>query len=160
MIDLDGVRPLRDPVLLAAFEGWNDAGEAASDAVEHLEDVWDAELVGELDPEEYYDFQVNRPYVGTEEDGTRALSWPGTRLSVAWLPDQRRDVVLVRGIEPSMRWRAYCAELVTAARGLGVSTVVTVGALLADTPHSRPVPVTSSTSHPQTPAKSKGKGKA
>ncbi|HEV7196997.1 MAG TPA: PAC2 family protein, partial [Pedococcus sp.] len=112
----------------------------------HLEDVWQAAQVAALDPEDYYDFQVNRPEVGLAEDGSREITWPTTRLSVARIPLATRDVVLVHGIEPSMRWRAYVEELLGAARDLGVEMIVTLGALLADTPHTRPVPVTGSAS--------------
>ncbi len=146
MIEFEGVPELVDPLLIAAFEGWNDAGDAATQAVEHLEEVWDADPIAELDPEDYYDFQVNRPYVSVDEAGMREITWPQTRISVARLPGQRRDVVLVRGVEPSMRWRTYCGELLGVAVELGVEKVVTLGALLADTPHTRPVPVTGTSS--------------
>jgi len=136
---------LVDPVMLCAFEGWNDAGDAASGAVLHLEEVWSATQIAEFDPEDYYDFQVNRPEV-TFDDGVRAVSWPTTRLSVARIPLATRDVVLVHGIEPSMRWRSFTQELLTAARDLGVEMVVTLGALLADSPHTRPVPVSGTSS--------------
>ena len=129
------------PVLLAAFEGWNDAGSAASQALTHLHEVWGAEQVDELDAEEYHDFQVNRPTVGIDADGVRRISWPTTSIAVAHAPQSGRTVVLVHGIEPSMRWRRYCTELLDIAAGLGVRTVVTVGALLADVPHTRPIPV-------------------
>jgi len=148
VIELDGVPELVDPVLVAAFEGWNDAGDAATGALEHLEAVWGAEPVGELDPEEYYDFQVNRPQVSVGGDGHRHISWPTTRLTLARLPLPRRDVVLLRGIEPSMRWRTFCAEVLDVAADLGVETVVTLGALLADTPHTRPIPVTGTATDP------------
>jgi proteasome assembly chaperone (PAC2) family protein len=141
VIELEGVPELSDPVLIAAFEGWNDAADSATEAVEYLEDVWDAETVAELDPEEYYDFQVNRPQISIDEDGTREIGWPTTRVSVARDVIPGRDVVLVRGIEPSMRWRSYCEELLGLAADLGVELVVTLGALLADTPHTRPIPV-------------------
>ncbi len=133
--------PARETVLLAAFEGWNDAGSAATAALEHLHDVWGAEQVDELDPEEYHDFQVNRPVVGQGPDGTREITWPTTAVAVATTPRSGRQVVLVHGIEPSMRWRRYCSELLDIAAGLGVRTIVTVGALLADVPHTRPIPV-------------------
>jgi len=136
---------LVDPVMLCAFEGWNDAGDAASGAVLHLEEVWSATQIAEFDPEDYYDFQVNRPEV-TFDEGVRAVSWPTTRLSVARIPLATRDVVLVHGIEPSMRWRSFTQELLTAARDLGVEMVVTLGALLADSPHTRPVPVSGTSS--------------
>ena len=131
-----------NPVLVAAFEGWNDAGDAASGAVEHLAQVWQATEVAALDPEDYYDFQVNRPEVTIDEGGSRQIVWPTTRLSVARVPLATRDVVLLHGIEPSMRWRAFIEEVLGAARDLGVEMIVTLGALLADTPHTRPVPVT------------------
>ena len=149
MIEFDGLPEnlpdLVDPVMLCAFEGWNDAGDAASGAVLHLEEVWSATQIAEFDPEDYYDFQVNRPEVSFEDD-VRTVTWPTTRLSVARIPLATRDVVLVHGIEPSMRWRSFTQELLTAARELGVEMVVTLGALLADSPHTRPVPV-SGTSH-------------
>jgi proteasome assembly chaperone (PAC2) family protein len=137
------VPELRDPVMVAAFEGWNDAGEAASGAVAHLERVWDAELIGELDPEDYHDFQVSRPMVHLDSDGRRRITWPTTRLSWARPAGSARDVVLVRGIEPSMRWRSFTAEILEYADRLGAGTLVTLGALLADVPHTRPIPVTS-----------------
>lgn len=139
--DQAGAPDLPPALLLAAFEGWNDAGNAASHAVDLLAEAWDAEVVHELDPEQYHDFQVNRPQVATDDDGRRVLSWPSTTVSVARTPVSGRTVVLVRGIEPSMRWRSYCRELLEQARGLGVGTVVCVGALLADVPHTRPIPV-------------------
>lgn len=134
--------PLRSPVMLAAFVGWNDAADAASGAIEHLEAVWDAEPLASLDPEEFYDFQVNRPTIAFDEHGGRLVEWPTTRLSVARLPQAERDIVLVHGIEPSMRWRTFCQELLDLAALFQVEMVVTLGALLADTPHTRPVPVT------------------
>jgi predicted ATP-grasp superfamily ATP-dependent carboligase len=136
---------LVDPVMLCAFEGWNDAGDAASGAVLHLEEVWSATQVAEVDPEDYYDFQVNRPET-LIEDGVRSISWPTTRISVARIPLATRDVVLVHGIEPSMRWRAFTQELLGVARELGVEMIVTLGALLADSPHTRPVPVSGTSS--------------
>ncbi|MBT0771925.1 PAC2 family protein [Kineosporia sp. J2-2] len=142
MTDLSGVPPLRDPVMVAAFEGWNDAGEAASGAVAHLERVWGAQSVGELDPEEYHDFQVNRPSVGTDDDGRRTITWPTTRLYWARPPGGNRDIVIVRGIEPSMRWRRFIGEILHYADELKVGTMITLGALLADVPHTRPIPVT------------------
>jgi proteasome assembly chaperone (PAC2) family protein len=138
--------PLRRPVLVAAFEGWNDAGDAASGAVEHLEDVWDAEQVAAIDPDEYYDFQVNRPTVQLVDGHTRRITWPTTRVSVCRLGEADRDVVLVRGLEPNMRWRGFCEELLSVAAQLEVELVVTLGALLADSPHTRPVPVSGTAS--------------
>jgi predicted ATP-grasp superfamily ATP-dependent carboligase len=139
------VPALRNPVVLAAFEGWNDAGEAASTAVAHLHRAWDARPVAALDPEEYHDFQVNRPTVAFAEDGRRRITWPTTRISWASPPGADRDVVLVRGIEPSMRWMRYTDELLGHAERLGAGMLVTLGALLADVPHTRPIPVSSTT---------------
>ena len=133
--------PLRRPVLIAAFEGWNDAGDAASDAVEHLRSTWGAREVAALDPDDYYDFQVNRPYVRLLDDGSRSITWPTCRFSVCSPPGADRDVVLVQGHEPNMRWRGFCDEVLATARLLGTEMVVTLGALLADSPHTRPVPV-------------------
>jgi proteasome assembly chaperone (PAC2) family protein len=132
---------LVDPVMIAAFEGWNDAGEAASAALEHLELSWDATPLLTIDPEEYYDFQVTRPHVRLADGVTRRIEWQTTRLSVATLPGTERHVVLVNGIEPNMRWRTFCAELLGYIDQLGVTKVITLGALLTDTPHTRPTPV-------------------
>jgi proteasome assembly chaperone (PAC2) family protein len=142
--DIDVLPELTEPVLIGAFEGWNDAGDAATTAVEHLELIWDARPLAALDPDDYYDFQVNRPSVSLVEGVTRRLEWPTTRFSVCRPPDSARDVVLMRGPEPNMRWRTFCEEILEICRELGVQTVVTLGAMLADTPHTRPVPVTGS----------------
>ncbi|MFJ3592389.1 PAC2 family protein [Streptomyces sp. NPDC090231] len=148
MIELDGVPELVDPVMVAAFEGWNDAGDAASTAVAHLDREWKGEVFAALDAEDYYDFQVNRPTVFLE-GGARKITWPTTRLSVVRIGgDKPRDLVLVRGIEPSMRWRSFCNEILGFAHELGVEMVVVLGALLGDTPHTRPVPVSGVTSDP------------
>ena len=145
MIEIEELRPLRSPVLVAAFEGWNDAADAASAAVDHLLEVWNGELVAVIDPEDFYDFQVNRPTVSTDEDGDRRITWPSTQLSIASPPGSDRDVILLRGIEPNMRWRQFCAELLAGADELGAALCVTLGALLADTPHTRPIPVSGTT---------------
>ena len=148
----EGLAPLHDPVLIAAFEGWNDAGDAATGAVEHLQEVWAARPVVEVDPDDYYDFQVNRPMVSLVDGTTRRITWPTTRFSVCRPPGASRDVVLVRGLEPNMRWRGFCSELLAVAGELGVRTVVTLGALLADSPHTRPVPISGTASDPRTAA--------
>jgi predicted ATP-grasp superfamily ATP-dependent carboligase len=135
-------------VIIAAFEGWNDAGEAASGAVNHLGTAWEAAEVGAIDPEDYYDFQVTRPVTEVTEGTSHRLIWPTTRLLAATPEQAGRDVLLVQGIEPNMRWRGFCAELVGAFTELGAQTVVLLGALLADSPHTRPVPVTASASDP------------
>ncbi len=145
MSEQQALPSLRDPVMIAAFEGWNDAGEAASGAIEHLEDVWDARPLAALDPESYHDFQVTRPMVSLDDEGRRRITWPTTRLSWARPPGAARDVVLVRGIEPSMRWRTFTEEVLGFAEALDVSLLVTLGALLADVPHTRPIPVSTTT---------------
>jgi proteasome assembly chaperone (PAC2) family protein len=132
---------LVEPVMIAAFEGWNDAGEAASTALEHLELSWDATPLASIDPEDYYDFQVTRPHVRHADGVSRKIEWQTTRLSVAELPGTERHVVLVNGIEPNLRWRAFCSELLGYVERLGVTKVITLGALLTDTPHTRPTPV-------------------
>jgi hypothetical protein len=160
-----------DPIVLAAFEGWNDAANAATSAVDHLIDVFDAVLVGEIDPDEYYDFQVNRPVVGfvgdpdeapepaadsradDEPDGgpaapARSITWPTTRFYLARPPEGDHDLLLVRGIEPNMRWRAFTAELLAMADDAGAVLWVVLGALLADVPHTRPIPVNGHSSDP------------
>lgn len=148
MIEFDEVNDLVSPVVIAAFEGWNDAADAASGVVDHLMEHWSAEVVGAVDPEEFYDFQVNRPIIGTDLNGHRRLTWPTTRIAVARPAGMDRDVILVRGLEPSMRWRQFCAELLAACDDLGAEMVITLGALLADTPHTRPIPVTGMASEP------------
>jgi hypothetical protein len=131
---------LDQPTLFAAFEGWNDAGEAATGALEALAEAVDAEEVADLDPEDFFDFQVNRPIVRWE-DGERVIEWPETTFSVARL-DGPRDVVLLRGREPNTRWRTFTEAVLEVARELGVTRVVTIGALQVDVPHTRPVPLT------------------
>ncbi|MGZ4436826.1 MAG: PAC2 family protein, partial [Nocardioidaceae bacterium] len=148
MIEIENLPELRSPVLIAAFEGWNDAADAASSVVDHLAKVWHARVVAAIDPEEFYDFQVNRPVVGTNEDGMRRITWPSTQISVCSPPGALRDVILLRGIEPNMRWRQFCAELLGACEELGAEMVITLGALLADTPHTRPIPVTGTATEP------------
>ncbi|MDN5791237.1 MAG: PAC2 family protein [Micrococcales bacterium] len=141
MLEFEDAPELVNPVLIAAFEGWNDAGEAATAVVRHLADVWDAEFFAAIDPEDYYDFQVNRPRL-LQTEGRRAVVWPTTRLLAATETGFDRDVVLVLGIEPSVRWKSFCTELIELASQLGVTTILTIGALLADVPHTRPIPVT------------------
>ena len=138
---MDDVENLVDPVVVVAFEGWNDAADAATGVIDHLLEAWSADPLDEIDPEDYYDFQVNRPTVGPDEQGRRVITWPTTRLFVAHPLGAERDVLLVRGLEPNMRWRAYCEELLTWVDRFGANLVVTLGALLAGSPHTRPVPV-------------------
>jgi proteasome assembly chaperone (PAC2) family protein len=148
VIEIEALPALRSPIMIAAFEGWNDAAEAATGAVEHLEDVFAAEVIAAFDPEDYYDFQVNRPQIRVDDMGIREIIWPTTRISVVSDPSLPRDLVIVRGIEPSMRWGAFAAELLGLADDLEVELVITLGALLADSPHSRPIPVSAAGATP------------
>jgi predicted ATP-grasp superfamily ATP-dependent carboligase len=148
VIELDGIGKLTSPVIIAAFEGWNDAGEAASGVINHLSLAWQATPVGAIDPEDYYDFQVTRPVTEVAEGRTERLIWPTTRLLAAKQAAADRDLLLVHGIEPNMRWQGFCSELVTSFSELGIELVVLLGALLADSPHTRPVPVAAAASDP------------
>lgn len=140
-----GLRGLREPVVVAAFSGWSDAGNAASAAVEHLAQAYQAALAIELDPDDFYDYQVNRPEVSIDpETGTREITWPTTRILTAQLPDGR-DLVLIAGIEPNLRWRQFGGLITSALRSANPSRAFVLGALLADTPHTRPVPITTTT---------------
>jgi hypothetical protein len=138
------LRDLVDPVVVIAFGGWNDAGSAASGAVEHLDEAYDAELAFSLDPDDFYDFQVNRPQVSLGEDDERELTWPTTELRVGSLADGR-DLVLVHGLEPNLRWRQFSTVVASALHSASAKRVHLLGALLADTPHTRPIPVSTST---------------
>ena len=189
-IEFDRLGKLTSPVAIAAFEGWNDAGEAASGVISHLGIAWQAQPIAAVEPEDFYDFQVTRPVVEITEGRIERLVWPTTRLSVArpvaWpesagvsgpespepparsLRDAEspgpdggdddaaptgtgldRDIILVHGIEPNMRWRSFTDELVQGLTELGVESVILLGALLADAPHTRPVPVSVGAADPK-----------
>ena len=132
---------LRSPILIAAFRGWNDAGEGATFAVDHLKKVWAAEPLAEIDPEEFFDFQDVRPQVELIDGRTRRITWPSNELWSAELEGER-DVILLLGTEPSHRWRTFSGVIADVARRHRVELVVTLGSLLADVPHSRPVHIT------------------
>lgn len=140
MLEFADIPELNDPVVVAAFEGWNDAGESASGVIEHLRTVWQAQLVATVDPEEYYDLQVNRPRVISVQ-GERSLRWPSTRVYLAHNSPLERDVLLVQGIEPSVRWRTFSGEILDFCFARGATQLITLGGLLADVPHTRPMPV-------------------
>ncbi len=135
---------LERPVLVAAFRGWNDGGQGASLAGGFLAREWQAERFADLDPEGFYDFQATRPLVSLEEGQTRKIEWPENAFYFARPRELGRDVILFLGIEPNLRWRTFCALVVDFARELGVELMVTLGALLADVPHTRPSPVSGS----------------
>ncbi len=143
-----GLRGLVDPLVVTAFAGWSDAGNAASSAIDHLAEAYDAELAYAIDPDEFYDNQVNRPQVGFDGNGERTITWPTTEIKTAQLPNGR-DLVLVRGIEPNMRWRHFGTLIASALRSAGARQVFCLGALLADTPHTRPVPVSVTSRDPE-----------
>jgi proteasome assembly chaperone (PAC2) family protein len=146
---------LRSPVMVIAFSGWNDAGEAASGAASHLLGCWTdpafdvvPELIAEVDPEEFYDFQVNRPTVYVDDSSIRNLTWPGTQVFALATPTLTHDFIVVRGVEPSMKWKTFASDLLDLADDCEVDLVITLGSMLADTPHTRPITVSGSGAHP------------
>ena len=145
---IDGRPELTRPVLIAAFRGWNDGAQAASLAAGYLAKTWQAERFAHVDPEEFFDFQATRPHVSLEAGLTRRIDWPETAFYHARPDGLDRDVVLLLGIEPNLRWRTFTELLVGLVRELGVEMMITLGALLADVPHTRPSPVTGSASDP------------
>ena len=136
-------------MLVAAFRGWNDGAQGASLAASFLAQSWDARRFADVDPEEFFDFQAARPHVALEDGLTRRIDWPETVFYHAVVPGTERDAVLALGFEPNLRWRTFSDEIVELAGDLGVELVVTLGALLADVPHTRPAPVTGSASDPK-----------
>jgi len=139
---------LRAPALVCAFQGWNDAGDAASSAVSFLASSLKASRFARVESEEFFDFQANRPCIRFAEPGRREIVWPGVEVFEALAPKAPRDLVLVQGVEPSIRWRAFCGQLIDLAEALGVQLVVSLGALLGDIPHTRPVVLTGHASDP------------
>jgi proteasome assembly chaperone (PAC2) family protein len=133
---------LRSPTLVCAFAGWNDAASAATAALEAVAASIDSEVVARIDPEEFYDFQVNRPTIRLIEGQTRHLDWPSNTLLAARVPAAERDLALLSGIEPNLRWRTFADAILSVAQRLGVEMLVTLGALIADVAHTRPVPIT------------------
>lgn len=127
-------------IAITAFSGWNDAGEAATGVIEHLLETWPSRPAGSVDAEEYIDFQVNRPEIRTTEAGLRVIDWPDTELRIVE-PPQGPQIVTVLGPEPSVHWKRFCDEILEQMQALDVSSVLSLGALLADSPHSRPLPV-------------------
>ena len=129
-------------MLVVSFKGWNDAGESASAATGFLLEQFGGEQIAHIDPEEFYDFTAVRPNVTLSEGLSRDIEWPENSLHAAPIQGAERDLVILQGIEPSLRWKSFCALILEAARELGVEMVITLGALLADVPHTRPVPIT------------------
>ena len=153
-MEIHQIPSLREPVMVIAFGGWSDAGEAATGVIGHLlssiEELvpGSVQLIAEIDSENYYDFQVNRPLILIDESMVRKLTWPGVQIFSVRNPLGDRDFVLVRGVEPSMRWRSFASELLDFADDLEVSLVISLGSMLADTPHTRPIPVSGTGAHP------------
>jgi proteasome assembly chaperone (PAC2) family protein len=137
---------VRRPVLVCAFGGWNDGGEAATTALRYARDTWSARRFARIDPEEFFDFQVNRPTVRLEDGRTRHLEWPACEFSHARVAG--RDVLVFLGVEPNVRWRTFCEQILSVCRDLDVELLVTLGAFLADVPHTRPAPVSAASSDP------------
>ncbi len=135
--------PLDRPILLAAFEGWNDAGEAASTAITYLRDHFDALVFADIDPEDFFDFTQNRPEIAFDSSGERRVEWPMSTFAAAHPDGEVPDLILLAGTEPGLRWRTYCRQILAVCRAFDVHLVVTLGALLAEVPHSRPVSVLS-----------------
>jgi proteasome assembly chaperone (PAC2) family protein len=140
---------LRSPVLIAAFEGWNDAADAATSAVDYLKTTWHGKTFASIEPEEFFDFQVVRPRVRLTREGIREVIWPRTEFVNAEMTGVERDVVLLHGIEPSMHWPTFCKLVLDVASTCGVEMVITLGALLAGRPHTRPTRVTGTASTPE-----------
>lgn len=142
-LKLDGELPeLRKPTFIGAFRGWNDAGEAATQAVRHLRDRWPAQRFASIDPEEFYDFTVARPLIRVAEEGQRDLRWPSNRFFYHRREDGDSDVVLFLGTEPHLKWRTYCDTVLDLFRRLDGTRLMTLGALVAATTHTRPPPIT------------------
>lgn len=140
---------LRQPIMLAAFEGWNDAGESASAAITHLLANWSHQELARFNPEDFYDFQVNRPQIKIDEHVVREIVWPNTLIYAVSAPNLANDFLIVKGIEPSMRWMSFADQILDLADDYEATMLITMGALLADTPHSRPITVTGSGGHPE-----------
>jgi proteasome assembly chaperone (PAC2) family protein len=141
-VDWDRTPKLRHPALVCSFKGWNDAAESATAALSFVSSKWGAERLGAIDPEEFYDFQVTRPNVRMIEGQTREIEWPELVIESASPAGAGRDVVFLSGAEPNLRWKGFSATVIAAARELGVELVISLGALLADIPHTRPVQIT------------------
>ena len=148
-MEILGIPQLRSPIMILAFSGWNDAGEAASAALEHLASIWPVQTIGEFDTEEFYDYQNNRPIVSVDESFNRSLTWPTTMVRGVSLPNYDRDLILVSGVEPSLKWRTFVGQLLDLGEDLDISMVVCLGSLLADVPHTRPIPVTATAARPE-----------
>jgi proteasome assembly chaperone (PAC2) family protein len=148
--------PLKDPVLIIAFAGWSDAAQAATSAARFLTGIWEANRFAEIDPEEFYDFTDNRPTVHIADGGLREITWPANECYYYRRDGAEHDFIVLVGVEPSLRWRKFTDTILEIIRRHDVSLVVTLGGLLADVPHTRPIRVTGTTSNPRAAAKLQG----
>ncbi|CAB4562004.1 MAG: PAC2 family protein [Actinobacteria bacterium] len=146
---------LRDPIMLIAFSGWNDGAEAATGALDHLLSAWTDSnddvvpvLIAQVDSEDFYDYQVSRPQVRVSDSMQREITWPGTQIFGLSIPSMKKDLVIVTGVEPSMRWKSFTREILDIADDLETSMIITIGAMLSDTPHTRPIRILATTSNP------------
>jgi proteasome assembly chaperone (PAC2) family protein len=133
---------LRSPILVCSFRGWNDAAASASTALTAVASSFDSELIARIDPEDYFDFQSTRPTITLDGGLTRRIGWPENNLIAVRVPTADRDLVLLDGTEPNLRWRTFSETVATAADALGVEMVITLGALIAEVSHTLPVPIT------------------
>ena len=156
-MEIHSIPSLRSPIALIAFGGWSDAGEAATGVITHLlaslsgdidPEIFVPELIAEIESEDFYDFQVNRPLIFVDDSMIRSLTWPGTQVFGLRNPFGERDFVVVRGVEPSMKWRTFASELLDLFDDLEIELVITLGSMLADTPHTRAIPVSGTGAHP------------
>jgi proteasome assembly chaperone (PAC2) family protein len=139
----DGDPPkLRNPILVCAFSGWNDAASAATSALDTITGSLDSEIVAEIDPEEFYDFQVNRPTIRMVDGAAREIDWPANEIIGSIASGAERDLLLISGVEPNLKWRTYCEAILDVAEKAGCEMMVSLGALIADVAHTRPVPIT------------------
>lgn len=146
---------LRDPIMLIAFSGWNDGAEAATGALDHLLSAWTDSnddvvpvLIAQVDSEDFYDYQVSRPQVRVSDSMQREITWPGTQIFGLSIPSMKKDLVIVTGVEPSMRWKSFSREILDIADDLETSMIITIGAMLSDSPHTRPIRILATTSNP------------
>ena len=146
---------LRDPIMLIAFSGWNDGAEAATGALDHLLSAWTDSnddvvpvLIAQVDSEDFYDYQVSRPQVSVSDSMQREITWPGTQIFGLSIPSMKKDLVIVTGVEPSMRWKSFTREILDIADDLETSMIITIGAMLSDSPHTRPIRILATTSNP------------
>jgi proteasome assembly chaperone (PAC2) family protein len=154
-VEILQIPSLRDPIMLIAFSGWNDGAEAATGALDHLLSAWTDSnddvvpvLIAQVDSEDFYDYQVSRPQVRVSDSMQREITWPGTQIFGLSIPSMKKDLVIVTGVEPSMRWKSFTREILDIADDLEASMIITIGAMLSDSPHTRPIRILATTSNP------------